>query len=77
MRNVNGAMLLRFHKWSFVAVTLLGAGLAQNAFAQSSGTEAVEEDMAEVVVSAARAKAIGIANEQTAPKSRITVSVTT
>ena len=51
MRNVNGAMLLRFHKWSFAAVTLLGAGLAQNAFAQSSGTEAVEEDMSEVVVS--------------------------
>jgi hypothetical protein len=42
MRNVNGAMLLRFHKWSFAAVTLLGAGLAQNALAQSTGTEAVE-----------------------------------
>ena len=51
MRNVNGAMLLRFHKWSFVAVSLLGAGLAQNAFAQSTGTEAAEEDMSEVVVS--------------------------
>jgi len=74
MRNVNGVVLLRFHKWSYVAITLLGAGLAQNVFAQSSGTEAVEEDMAEVVVSAARVKAIGIANEQSAPKSRITVS---
>src|SRR6187402_738773 len=74
MRNVNGAMLLRFHKWSFVAATLLGAGLAQNAFAQSSGTEAVEEDMTEVVVSATRVKSIGIANEQTAPKSRISIT---
>src|SRR3982751_3895206 len=74
MRNVNGAMLLRFHKWSFVAVTLLGAGLAQNAFAQSSGTEAVEEDMSEVVVSATRVRTIGIMNDQTAPKSRVTLS---
>jgi iron complex outermembrane receptor protein len=74
MRNVNGAMLLRFHKWSFAAVTLLGAGLAQNALAQSTGTEAVEEDMTEVVVSAARVKSIGIVNEQTVPKSRITLS---
>ena len=54
MLNLNGAMLLRFHKWSFVAATLLGAGLAQNAFAQSSGTEAAEEDMSEVVVSRQR-----------------------
>jgi iron complex outermembrane receptor protein len=74
MRNVNGAMLLRFHKWSFVAVTLLGGGLVQNAFAQSTGTEATEEDMTEVVVSATRVKSIGNINEQTAPKSRITVS---
>jgi len=74
MRNVNGAMLLRFHKWSFVAVTLLGAGLAQNAFAQSTGTEAAEEDMTEVVVSATRVRSVGIANDQTAPKSRVTVS---
>src|SRR5690349_3500361 len=74
MRNVNGAMLLRFHKWSFVAVTLLGGGLVQNAFAQSTGTEATEEDMTEVVVSASRVKSIGMINEQTAPKSRITVS---
>ena len=74
MRNVNGAMLLRFHKWSFVAVTLLGAGLAQNAFAQSSGTEAAEEDMTEVVVSATRVRSIGIVAEQTAPKSRVTLT---
>jgi iron complex outermembrane receptor protein len=74
MRNVNGAMLLRFHKWSFVAVTLLGASLAQNAFAQSTGTEAAEEDMAEVVVSAARVRTVGIVNDQSAAKSRVTIS---
>ena len=74
MRNVNGAMLLRFHKWSFAAVTLLGAGLAQNAFAQSTGTEAIEEDISEVVVTATRVKSIGIVGDQTAPKSRISLS---
>ena len=71
MRNVNGAMLLRFHKWSLAAAALLGAGLAQNAFAQSTGTEAVEEDMGEVVVSATRVRNIGIVGDQTAPKSRV------
>jgi iron complex outermembrane receptor protein len=74
MRNVNGALLLRFHKWSFAAVTLLGAGLAQNAFAQSTGTEAAEADMSEVVVTASRVRSIGIAGEQTAPKSRVSLS---
>ena len=74
MRNVNGAVLLRFHKWSFVAVTLLGAGLAQNAFAQSTGTEAAEEDMSEVVVSATKVRAIGLVGDQNAPKSRITLT---
>ena len=74
MRNVNGAVLLRFHKWSFVAVTLLGAGLAQNAFAQSTGTEAAEGDMTEVVVSATRVRSIGIANPQTVAKSRISLT---
>jgi iron complex outermembrane receptor protein len=74
MRNVNGAMLLRFHKWSVAAVTVLGAGLAQNALAQSSGTEAIEEDMTEVVVSASRIRNIGIVGEQTAPKSRVTLT---
>ena len=73
MRNVNGALLLRFHKWSFVAATLLGVGLAQNAFAQSSATEATEADMAEVVVSATRVAEVGIALEQSAPKSRISL----
>jgi iron complex outermembrane recepter protein len=73
MRNVNGAMLLRFHKWS-LAAALLGAGLAQNALAQSTGTEAIEEDISEVVVSATRVRAIGIVGEQTAPKSRVSLS---
>jgi iron complex outermembrane receptor protein len=74
MRNVNGALLLRFHKWSFVAVTLLGGGLAQNAFAQSTGTEAAEEDMSEVVVSATRVRTIGLVGPQTAAKSRISLT---
>jgi iron complex outermembrane receptor protein len=74
MRNVNGAMLLRFHKWSLVAVTLLGGGLVQNAVAQSTGTEAAEEDLTEVVVSATRIRNIGIIGEQNAPKSRISLS---
>src|SRR5687768_7436724 len=74
MRHVNGAMLLRFHKWSFVAVTLLGAGVAQNALAQSTGTEAAEEDLTEVVVSATRVRSIGIMGDQAAPKSRISLT---
>ena len=73
MHSVRGALLLRFHKWSFVAATLLGASLAQNAFAQSSGTEAAEE-LAEVVVSATRVPNIGIAVEQSTPKSRVSVT---
>jgi iron complex outermembrane receptor protein len=73
MRNINGAMLLRFHKLALVAA-LLNAGLAQNAFAQSSGTEAVEGDMAEVVVSATRVRTIGLVSDQTAPKSRVSIS---
>jgi len=74
MRNFNGAMLLRFHKWSLAAVTLLGVGLAQNAQAQSTGTEAAEESMTEVVVSATRIRNIGIVGEQNAPKSRVSLS---
>jgi len=74
MRIVNGAMLLRFHKWSLVAVTLLGGGLVQNAVAQSTGTEAAEEDLSEVVVSATRVRNVGIIGEQNAPKSRISLS---
>jgi hypothetical protein len=73
MPNINGAMLLRFHKLSLLAALTLGAGLAQNAFAQSSGTEAVEEDMTEVVVSATRVRQIGLVGDQTAPKSRIII----
>jgi len=74
MRNANGAMLLRFHKWSLASVIVLGAGVAPNAFAQSSGTEAIEEDMTEVVVSATKVRTIGIMGEQNAPKSRVTLS---
>jgi iron complex outermembrane receptor protein len=74
MHNVNGAMLLRFHKWSIAAVALLGAGLAQNVLAQSTGTEAIEDDISEVVVTATRVRSIGIIGEQNAPKSRISLT---
>ena len=74
MRNINGAMLLRFHKLSLLAALTVSAGLGQQAFAQSSGTEAVEEDMSEVVVSATRVRQIGLVGDQTAPKSRISIS---
>src|SRR5262252_9044512 len=74
MRNINGAMLLRFHKYSLAILATLGAGFASTAFAQSTGTEAVEESMSEVVVTATRVKQVGIVVEQTAPKSRITLS---
>jgi iron complex outermembrane receptor protein len=72
MRHQNGAMLLRFHK--SCAALLLGVGFAQGAFAQSTGTEAIEESMSEVVVSATRVRQIGIVGDQTAPKSRVTLS---
>jgi iron complex outermembrane receptor protein len=74
MRNENGAMLLRFHKVSFAVVALLTAAASQQAFAQSTGTEAAEEDMNEVVVSATRVRSIGIVGDQNAPKSRITLT---
>jgi iron complex outermembrane recepter protein len=74
MRNINGAMLLRFHRYSLVGAVLLSAAIAPNAFAQSSGTEAVEEDMSEVVVSATRVRQIGLVGDQTAPKSRVSLS---
>jgi iron complex outermembrane recepter protein len=74
MRNPNGAMLLRFHKLSLATAALLGAGLSQNALAQSTGSEIIEEDISEVVVSATRARAIGILGEQTAPKSRVSLT---
>ncbi len=73
MRNVSGAMLLRFHK-SSVAALLLAACVTPNAYAQSTGTEAVEADMSEVVVTGSRARMIGIVGDQNAPKSRITLS---
>jgi iron complex outermembrane receptor protein len=72
MRNETGAMLLRFHRISLAAVLLFGAAASQPAFAQSTGTEAVE-DMAEVVVSATRVRSIGMVGDQTAPKSRVSL----
>jgi iron complex outermembrane receptor protein len=74
MPNINGAMLLRFHKYSLIAATLACAGLSQTAFAQSSGTEAVEESMSEVVVSATRVRQIGLVGDQTAPKSKVSLT---
>ncbi len=74
MRHTYEAMLLRFHKRAIASALLLGAGLGQNAFAQSSATEAIEEDLAEVVVSATRVRSIGLVGDQTAPKSRVTLS---
>jgi iron complex outermembrane receptor protein len=70
----HGAMLLRFHKLSLICAGLLTAGLAQNALAQSTGSEIVEEDIAEVVVSATKVRNIGILGEQNAPKSRVSLS---
>jgi len=67
-------MLLRFHKVSCAAALLLAAAASQNAFAQSTGTEAAEESMSEVVVTATRVRNIGIVGDQNAPKSRITLS---
>jgi iron complex outermembrane receptor protein len=57
-----------------LGLALLCAAAAPTAFAQSSGTEAVEEDMSEVVVSATRVRQIGLVGDQTAPKSRVTLS---
>ena len=74
MRNVKGAMLLRFHNCSLAVAALLGVGFAQNALAQSTGTEAAEENMSEVVVSATRVKSIGIVGDQVAPKSRVSLT---
>src|SRR5262245_15521579 len=74
MRNEHGAMLLRFHKYSLLTTGLLGMGFAQHAIAQSTGSEAIEEGMDEVVVSATRVRNIGLVGDQTAPKSRVSLS---
>ena len=73
MRNEKEALLLRFHKISLAAAILLAAG-SQVALAQSTGTEAVEESMSEVVVSATRVRSIGMVGYQTAPKSRVSLT---
>lgn len=59
-----------------LAAVALASLLAQStAFAQSSGTIAAEEDLAEVTVTARRAdRSIGNVTEQTAPKSRVTIT---
>jgi iron complex outermembrane recepter protein len=59
-----------------VAATLvLTSGLSGAAFAQSTGTEILEEELTEVTVSASRTIAsIGNVTEQTAAKSRVTVT---
>lgn len=74
MRNENGAMLYRFHKISLAAAVLVAAALSPRANAQSTGTDAIEESMSEVVVSATRVRNIGIVGDQTAPKSRISLT---
>jgi iron complex outermembrane recepter protein len=74
MRNEKGALLLRFHKISLATATLALAAASQSAFAQSTGTDAIEESMSEVVVSATRVRNIGIVGDQTAPKSRVTLT---
>ncbi len=74
MRNTHRAPLLRFHKPAIASAILLGAGIGQNALAQSSATEAIEDDLAEVVVSASRLREIGLVGNQTAPKSRVTLT---
>src|SRR5689334_17790256 len=70
MRNEKGAMLLRFHKISVAVATLLAAAASQQAFAQSTGTDAIEE----VVVTATKVRSIGLSGDQTAPKSRISLT---
>lgn len=73
MRNANGAVLLRFHKLSLITAGLLAAGLCQTVLAQSTGSEIIEDDMSEVVVSATRVKNLGILIENNAPKSRVSL----
>ena len=74
MRNHNGALLLRFHGMSVAAISAFAIAVAPNASAQSTGSEIIEEDISEVVVSATRVRSIGILNEQTAPKSRVSLT---
>src|SRR5262245_14426559 len=74
MRNEHGAMLLRFHKYSLLTGALLGVGLAQNALAQSTGSEAIDEGMAELGVSAPRVRSIDLLGDHTAPSSRVSLS---
>jgi iron complex outermembrane recepter protein len=70
MRNDRQALLLRFHKFSLAAAMLAAAAVSPQVFAQSTGTDAIEE----VVVSATKVRSIGIVGDQTAPKSRISLT---
>jgi len=73
MRTEKQALLLGFHKISLAAGLLIAATTSQQALAQSTGTDAVEESMTEVVVSATRVRGIGMVGDQTAPKSRVSL----
>src|SRR5690348_10038729 len=70
MRNEKEAVLLRFHKIALSVAVLGAAAVSQPALAQSTGTDAIEE----VVVSATKIRSIGLAGDQTAPKSRVSLT---
>jgi len=70
MRNEKEALLLRFHKMALPVAMLAIAAVSQTAQAQSTGTDAIEE----VVVSATKIRSIGLAGDQTAPKSRVSLT---
>jgi iron complex outermembrane receptor protein len=74
---VRSASALVLHSRQRVAYPLIAAAvlaqLGSPAFAQSSGTLAAEDELAEVVVSARRSTALGTVSEQNATKTRITI----
>src|SRR5437868_6447973 len=70
MRNETEAVLLRFHKAALSAAMFVVAAVSQPVFAQSTGTDAIEE----VVVTATKVRSIGLAGDQTAPKSRVSLT---
>src|SRR5688572_15870873 len=75
MRTSHGALLLRSHKLSLAIATLLGAAIAPQAFAQSTGTTATEDAITdEVIVTGNRVREIGLLTEQNAPKSRVSLT---
>jgi iron complex outermembrane recepter protein len=75
MRTSHGALLLRSHKLSLAIATLLGVAVTPQVFAQSTGTTATEDAIAdEVVVTGNRVREIGLLTEQNAPKSRVSLT---